>query len=1045
MKKLLIFAVLCSWSITAQQVAVTGNVTDAANGAPVPGVSVMVEGTTQGVATDFDGNYEISVQKGAVLRFSYVGYATQSIKVVSELLNVALEVAQEEIGEVVVTALGLKKEKKRVGYATQALKSADLQAAPAPNIIDNMAGRVAGLVVQSHNDFFSDPGISLRGRRPLMVIDGVPIDADGWNFASDDVESMTVLKGPAAAALYGSRGINGVIEVTLKRSARAKKKTDITVNITNAFTPKSAVRFPVAQSEYGPGSGGKYEYKDGLGGGVNDGDYSIWGPRFDGRLIKQWDGPVDPATGEIKPTPWVTRNKDNLGDFMQVAQNSSYNVMLQHATKKSGITISNTYKYITGSTPKTKLNVNNLRIQGYLDLTNSIYIDGSVSYNTQDTPYYPNHRDYGPHSLIYTIALWGGAHWDINKIKDYWAKGQEGKKQNFPEQLRYNNPWMVINEVGKSYDRTDIMAFVRFNWDINKKMKLKIRHHIYDRNREYEDKLPVGYYTYGLPRIGRYSFRTKQSDHINTDFIFSYKDDFFNNDLQLNTTLGGNIFDKKESNYSASTSGGFNYPGIFNLQNSKNEYRASNDHEHKVINSLYGFVDLSYKGVVNTSFSIRMDQSSSLPASNDTYYYPAVSLSFLPTDIEPVRRLLGRDYLSYLKLRASYSNVAGDLGTYEALNTFNTSTERGSTPSANLPTRMIDKNLEAERISAYEFGVEAGFWRNRIMAEVTYYVSIDGPEIFTQRTSSATGYTGIKKNGRSTSRKGWEVVLNVKPIVTPDFNWVSTLNWASYRRYLHSLPDNADGTPQEQEGTFNSYWGVRKVGDRLGAIYEYEFQRTSDGDLIIGDNGLPLTTRLRQFKGYAGPDFTFGWNNEFTYKNFTLSVVLDGAWGGYYPDVYENDLWRTGSHPNSVSQHREFSNQGIATVLIPGKSVVSGEIKYDNKGNTVSDTRKFKDNTKLITYETWAKRYRNRYDNIDMENTYIKLRSINISYKLPNSIMDKVKFLNSVTATFFARDLDYWTPKHTYSDPSFFVNRNPGRNLQLPTMRNFGLGIRVKF
>ncbi len=416
---------------------ISGKVTSS-DGLPLIGATVIIVGTTTGVTTDLDGKYIISAEQGDVLEFSYLGMQTQQVRVGAEsIINITLLENTSLLEEVVVTALGINKEKRRVGFATQQLEGEVLQIAQPPSFVEGLTGKIAGVIVTNNSsDFFSDPQIYLRGERPLIVVDGVPQpNSDFWNLASDDIESITVLKGAAASALYGSLGKDGAIEITMK-TGKGQEGTVISYNTSNTFQT-GFLRIPRAQTEYGPGNNGIYRYGGGfaggdgltLGGGQNDVDHSIWGPRFDGRLIEQFDSPIDPETGYRIPTPWVSRGEDNLKNFMEAGLVSTHNVTVQSNFDRGYFAISDTYRHSKASTPGQKLDINTIRLAGHMDITNKFSIDASLQFNHQNS----NNRirgTYGPTSPIYNLTIWGGAHYDIRDFRQVWEEGKVGISQN---------------------------------------------------------------------------------------------------------------------------------------------------------------------------------------------------------------------------------------------------------------------------------------------------------------------------------------------------------------------------------------------------------------------------------------------------------------------------------------------------------------------------------------------------------------------------------------------------------------------------------------
>ena len=404
---LTVMVVLLGLNTAYAQTEVKGVVTDA-NKQILQGVTVQVKGSEKVTLTDQQGHFSVSAPASATLVFSFVGFATKEV-LVGNQSNLVIQLQQnaDALGEVVVTALGIKKEKKAVGYSVQVVKGGELVKAREPNVINSLTGKVAGLRIAASSNLFGDPGISLRGRGTIFVVDGVRINSDSWNLSADDIESFSILKGPTAAALYGSDGVNGAIQITTKRGSKNKRGYSVEFNSsTQLQTGFNAV--PGLQSEYGPGSNFQYEFVDGQGSGTNDADYDVWGPRFEGQLINQWNSPVDPATGKLVPLPWTAKGKNNLNNFLQSGLLSSNNIAIAANNDKGDIRFSVTQLYQRGQVPNTKLEGTNMNMSGGLNITKKLRLESNINYNKQYTPNYPV-LAYQPSSPLYAMMIWGAA------------------------------------------------------------------------------------------------------------------------------------------------------------------------------------------------------------------------------------------------------------------------------------------------------------------------------------------------------------------------------------------------------------------------------------------------------------------------------------------------------------------------------------------------------------------------------------------------------------------------------------------------------------
>ncbi|MCM4170697.1 SusC/RagA family TonB-linked outer membrane protein [Arenibacter sp. TNZ] len=1033
---------------TNVQQQITGTVTDE-DGVPLSGASVMVKGTTNGVVADFDGNFTIDVDSGSILVVSYVGFETKEITIgLQNKLNIVL-IAGNALEEVVVTALGIRKEKRRVGYATQEVNGESLQKAIAPNVVESLTGKISGVTVTSNgSDFFSDPQIYLRGEKPLIVVDGVPQpNSDFWNLASDDIENITVLKGAAASALYGSLGANGAIQITMK-SGKGVDGTVISFNSSTTFQG-GFLRIPHGQTQYGPGNTGRYEFGTGAagGGGVNDFDYSVWGPKFDGRLVKQFDSPIDPVTGERIPTPWISRGEDNLKNFMEVGMVTSNNVTVQSSSDKGSFVISNTYKYAKASTPGQRLDINTFRLRGNLILSDAVDIDGSLQYNYQ----YSDNRirgTYGPTSPIYLLSIWGGANFDVRNFDgdNIWLPGKEGIKQNFVENWRYNNPYILSHYWKKPWTKNDILTYLKANFKLSDKVSASVRSTLNSYSLTDNEEISKDIYNYDIPdRGGRFRYNATRYFENNTDFLLSYNESFFNDEIQLNGTLGANQRYVRLERENASTTQ-LIIPEIFTLNNSVDQVTPSSSKRYKGVYSAYSALDFSYKNQLFFGMTGRVDKSSSLPEANDTFFYPSIYLSAVVSDMinlpEPI---------SYLKLRTAYANVGGDqIGnssdplddTYNAVSSYDTGRNRNF-PTASFPGTLDNPNIRPSFTNSFEYGFEMKLFKGRFGIDFSYYENEFGPQIFTQPFSSASGYDGIRLNGRTTERRGMDFSINATPVRTDNFNWSMIVNFDKNKEYLISLPPLPDGTPQENEGR-------TKVGALIGDYWYSEWERSPDGQLIIQSSGTPKVTDFPVNQGNTQADFTASVNNSLTYKNLSLNFLIDGRFGGTTYDRYERDLWRAGGHPDAIHPERELSNIAYVnggdakTMQIAGVAIVSGEATYDPDGNIVTDTRVFEPSNYKVDYQTWAGGYKAAWQNVLIEKTFAKLREVSLTYMLPSKLLDKT-FVDSASISLIGRNLLYWTKDDTFGDLDTYTVSTGDTQLQLPSQRSYGFNLNFQF
>ena len=592
----------------SQSVTIKGVVKDASDGTPIVGANVIEKGTSNGSVTDASGNFSINAKTGATLVFTFIGYQNQEIQVANETeLTIALAVEAKNLDEVVITALGVKKEKSKLGYAVQDVKGDEIVRARDANPLTGLTGKVSGLSVGASSEMLQKPNVLLRGDQlTLYVVDGVPISSDTWNISPDDVETFSVLKGATAAALYGSRAQNGAILITTKKSTKDKKGVVIEFNSTNSID-KGFLAFPRQQFEYGGGENELYAFGDGKGAGLNDNDYDVWGPKFRGQLIPQWDGEYDPNTtytttfpggltwtGHIKPTPYIARGKNNLANFLQTGIQSTDNLSITSTGENYTFRSSFSQSYQRGIVPNTDLNISNYNIYGSTNINKHLKIEGNFNYNRQYTDNVPD-VDYGPNSIIYNIAIWTGADWDINdpKIKAYWQPGKVGTQSIFAEYQRYHNPWFMSYEWLRGHYKTDVNGYTALNYKVDDHLNINFRTQITGYDLLRTEKMPFSAHPYGREQnSGDYREDRRSLFDNNTDLQINY-DYTIADFLNISGLAGGNI---RAFTYNSNftTTDYLNVPGVYNFSNSKNPLQINNFRSDMQVYSAYFSVDGSF-------------------------------------------------------------------------------------------------------------------------------------------------------------------------------------------------------------------------------------------------------------------------------------------------------------------------------------------------------------------------------------------------------------------------------------------------------------------
>jgi TonB-linked SusC/RagA family outer membrane protein len=937
---------------TLAQNIINGRVLSGADQSPLAGISVVIKGSKTGVSTDVEGNFKIPAKSGDVLEISGVGIDKQQITVGGEKqLTINAVTNSSNLNEVVVTALGIKKETKRIGYSVQEVKGSDLLKAREVNPVNGLVGKVSGLNVGINQELLASPTILLRGS-PLnfYVVDGIPINSDTWNLSPDDIETYTVLKGPTAAALYGSRGINGAILITTKRASRNSKGFTVEINSSTQIN-SGFIAIPKVQNEYGGGDNARYAFGDynsnGNTSGINDADYDVWGPRLDGRLLPQYDGKYDPTQnytttfadgstyiGHVKPTPWTARGANNLNNFLKPGLLTNNNISFSAVTDKSNLRMSVSSGRQTGITPNTGLNTINLNLMESYNVTDKFKIEANINYNRQFTPNIPD-ASYGPNSIIYNVDIWTGADWNVRdpNIINYWQPGKEGVQSNFVEYKRYHNPYFQSYEWLRGHYKNDLYGWAAFTYKINKSLNVMMRSNITTYNLTRTEKEPFSAHPYGDEHNhGNYREDRRDLWENNTELLFSYnKENIGNSGFSLNAIAGGSARNMKYASSFTSTDQ-LNVPGVYTFANTLKPIRAYSYGSNLLSLSTYYSFDLTYRKYFTVSTTGRLDKSSALPVGNNSYFFPSVALSSVLSDYIDLP-----EAVSYLKVRGGYTNVK-DGGTspyagtaYQNLGVsspvgygnayytpyngpsfglatpfYTTGPNYNNQIGANAPNYTVNQGIKPSSRSNYEYGFDIRFLKNRLGLSTTYFEYKDGPLISNQYISETSGLGYFTTNGGTTKRTGGEISITGTPIQAKNgFRWDVLMNWSTYKEVFTAFPG---GVSQVNNGTGYPY----HIGDRVDKLFGNYEALTPDGKVIHDESGLPIYLPKAQYLGHADPDFAWGINNRFSYKSFSFSFQFDGMVGGKIQDRVKRKLYEGGRGQETVEgvigQARRFES-----------------------------------------------------------------------------------------------------------------------------------------
>lgn len=1021
-----------------------GRLVDSLSQGAIHGATIRNSHLAKLVSSDHSGKFVIDAHIGDTLRIGYMGYLPKVFIVGNQPSSViSLIPNQQSLNEVVVTALGIKKEKQAIGYSVQEIKGKDMVKAREPNAISGLAGRVSGLTITPSTNLFGDPGITLRGRSNiLIVVDGMPINTDSWNLSPDDIESYSVLKGANAAALYGNRGQNGAIVITTKRAKSQDKGFQVEFNSsTQLQTGYNAI--PKIQTEYGPGSNYQYAFKDGRGGGINDNDYNIWGPRFEGQLIPQYNSPIDPKTGQLIPLPWEARGKDNLKKFLQNGLLSTNNIAISTKNDHGDLRLSASQMFQRGTTPNTKLGSTNINLTGGINAGSKLRFDASINYNKQYSPNYPNIA-YGPNSPIYILTLWGAADYDIDDLRNYWQPGKENVQQYNREYTIYDNPWMTAYENLRTYDKDDIYGYVSANYKFNDKLSLNARTSASTWNRNRTIKIPISAnlynYNIGGSRVGGYQETYDTFWENNTEVSLKYQNRIAE-DIGFSGSVFGNLRTVSVKSLFARTDRGLTVPGVYDLSNSIMPTVSTNDRALRQVGSVYGFMDIDYKSMLFLNLTGRFDKSSTMPVKNNTYFYPSASLSAVISQMVTLPKVI-----SALKIRGAYANVASDFvnesaqyDIYKLLPAYSNYGRWANSMTGVTYTDVLpNPDLVAERVKTAEIGLETRLFNNRLGFDFAFFRNLEGPRIIELATSVTSGVRARQTNGLTLLRKGIELSIDGTLIQQKDFSWNVMVNASTNHAWLHDI----DGH-QTRSGNV-------RVGERWDGYYVNDFQRDEKGMPIVGTNGLPAYNPYVSRIGYSDNKFTASISNSFRYRDFSFSFLVDGRFGGLIKNVQDAKQWGSGTHPESANEYRlkDWENRDVkdykGTVMTNGLKIVKGQLNTDQDGKIISDTREFAPNDISVLWQNWATNYYQSGPITAKSRTFVKLREIVFSYNVPANLLKNSRFFRSASVSVVGRNLLYFTGKGTQNmDLDQFTSASS--DYQTPSVKSFGLNLNATF
>lgn len=1071
---LVLLVVLITQITFAQDRTVNGTVTDG-SGLPIPGVNVLVKGTSNGVQTDFDGKFRIQAAANQILVFTYIGMQKQEVAATNTNFVVKLKDDSVQLEGVVVTALGITREKKSLGYATQEVKAADLKSGTAGgNFLNDLSGKVAGVQIRRNNNFGGSTNLVSRGvksltgnNQMLIVIDGVPINNSNTNSTSqtngqgtsfdygssasdinpEDIESVNVLKGAAASALYGYQAGNGVLMIVTKKGKSAKG-IGVTVSSEAVVGSIDKSTFIKYQNKYGAGYGPYYGPGEDsyFNEATNNGqiDYYVpftedasYGAAFDGKQVFQWDAftPYSPNFG--KKTAWENAKNGPIS-FFETPVSLNNSVSLQGNDEKSSFLINFSNLTQTGLMPNSEIKKNNISAKFTHDFSDKLSATVFTNYVQQNT-IGRNSTGYND-NIMSNFRQWWQTNVDIKSLEQvYNASGQNVtwniKSPTNATPAYWDNPYFQRYNNYQNDTRNRFNGYGKFDYKIKDWLSATLRASTDTYSELQEERRTDGSVaaSFGINRLDETSgYQRFNRNYIenNYDLILNFKKDI-SKDFSFSGLLGGNINRININTILASTQGGLVIPGIYSLQNSNVAVRPIDSQTKQGINAYYGQVSFGYKNFLYLDATARRDAYSTLPKSNNSVVYPSVSSSFVFSN------LITNKWLSYGKLRANYAEVGNGAPGQALLDTYAKFDPFNSSQMYSAPSVKNNPNLKPTVTTNYEAGLEMSFLDRRIGLDLSAYRSLSSDQIFQVPFSTSTGYSSKFINAGSIQNKGIEVMLNASPVSTKDFQWEIFVNWAVNRNSVVSL---AEGIDNLQLGSFQGGVTINAVvGQPYGQIKGSDFTYLN-GQKVVGANGrYVLNTNSNNVIGDINADWTGGVRNKLTYKNFALGFLVDMQKGG---DIFSLDRsygLATGLYAETAGNN-ELGNPIRNTIANGGGVILPGVLANGSPNNirtpgpdqygNVSGYRRAPN--KAFIYDA----------------SYIKLREVSISYRFPTTWLQKM-FIEEMRFSVVGTNLWIIHKNLPDADPESGLgsgNLSAGYSVgSLPTTRNIGCNLTLKF
>ncbi|MFD0750191.1 SusC/RagA family TonB-linked outer membrane protein [Mucilaginibacter calamicampi] len=1037
---------LCCLGAFSQSTRITGRVTDT-HGQALPGVTITLKGSTNATATTATGAYTFSAQrtltKNDVLVFNFLGFQPQEITFNGQQeLNIQLLEDTRSLNEVVVTALGIKREEKSLGYAAQTIKASAVEDAKTNNWVNSLSGKVAGLNIQgtgsgpmgsSRITLRGENSLNLDNNQALIVVDGVPVSSKitGTGFKAhlatdspvdfgsdvsdinpDDIASITVLKGPGATALYGSRAAGGALIITTKTGARKDGGIGVTYNLNASVDQVN--RWPDYQYEYGEGRTTAYysygDSADGINTSTGAAAGRAWGPKFDGQSYFQYD-PNTTNNLAATRTPWKA-NPDYIKGFFQTGSTITNNLSIEGGTDKSSARLSVSHLDNKWIVPNTGYQRSSVALSVNQKVSDKLKISGKATYTNKQSDNLPS-AGYNNQTLMYFLAIGTAPNIDHNWFKPYWQPGLVGVQQKNPFNPGPDNPYIDLYEDLNKMNKNGFIGTASADYQFNSKLNLMFRTSL-DMSNEFRSQQRP----YSITKYPKGSYREQNvfNYEVNNDVLLTYKDKV-GEKIDFSFNAGANAM-KQSYNFAGIYADQLAQPGVYQLSNSLDPAVADPQRSQKAINSVYAATQWSYNNAIFLDLTGRNDWSSTLPYGHNSFFYPSVSTSFSLGDMFTLPK-----QISFAKLRLSYAQVGNDTRPYQTTKYYDKIYSNTFTNSATL----FNPNLKPEITSSYEAGLDLRFLNNRLSTDVTIYRNNSRNQILAIPLDPTSGYSSALVNAGLIESNGVEVVLRGTPVSTPNFSWNATLNWSRNRSYVREL---ADGLNSQVIYSHDGNVTIEaRVGGRMGDMYGRGFQRSPEGKVIYSSTGLPAPLdATAKVWGNAFADWKGGLLNEFSIHKVRVSFLLDYQHGG---SMF------------SQSNHK-YNTLGKTKVTLPGRD---GGIVGD--GVVLGSDGVYRPNTVKVSAASYYENYyaiNNAETNV-FDASYLKLREARIEFNLPAKWLGKSGF-KSASFAVYGRDLFNITKFPGFDPEGGNLNSGtltPGVELmQFPSARTMGINLTLK-